>query len=81
MIMLAGQLEVEMETDETLILSAGDTLFVRGNTTHRWRQIGRAKCRMLTVLHAPQAGAARDGMLDVLTRQPESAKTPAKPRQ
>jgi transcriptional regulator with XRE-family HTH domain len=80
MIMLAGQLEVEMETDETLILSAGDTLFVRGGTTHRWRQIGRAKCRMLSVLHAPQARAAREGRLDAITRQPESPAPAAKPR-
>jgi transcriptional regulator with XRE-family HTH domain len=80
MIMLAGQLEVEMETEETLILSAGDTLFVRGGTTHRWRQVGRAKCRMLSVLHAPQARAAREGTIPAITRQPESSVPAAKPR-
>jgi transcriptional regulator with XRE-family HTH domain len=56
-ILLAGQLEVEMET-EKLVLSAGDTLFIRGGLTHRWRQFGRAKCRLLTVLHAPQGSVA-----------------------
>jgi transcriptional regulator with XRE-family HTH domain len=78
MIMLAGQLEVEMETAETLVLSAGDTLFVRGGTVHRWRQIGRARCRMLSVLHAPQANAARAGALDVFTHQAGSPDAPGK---
>lgn len=64
-IMLAGQLEVEVET-EKLLLSAGDTLFVRGGTNHRWRQVGRARCRLLTVLHAPQGKGASDSVLDVL---------------
>jgi hypothetical protein len=59
LIMLAGQLEVEIET-EKLILSAGDTLFVRGGVNHRWRQVGRARCRVLTVLHAPPGGTPGD---------------------
>ncbi len=77
-ILLAGQLEVEMET-EKLIMSAGDTLFVRSGTNHRWRQIGRAKCRVITVLHAPQATSAKGGMLDVFTHPAESPDAPAKP--
>lgn len=59
LIMLAGQLEVEVET-EKLVLSAGDTLFVRGGVNHRWRQVGRARCRVLTVLHAPRGAAPGD---------------------
>jgi quercetin dioxygenase-like cupin family protein len=69
-ILLAGQLEVEVET-EKLLLSAGDTLFVRGGTNHRWRQFGRAKCRLLTVLHAPQGKADGDSMLDAFAGQTE----------
>jgi len=53
LILLAGQLEVEVET-HTLTMAAGDTLYVRGGANHRWRQIGRARCRLLTVLHSPQ---------------------------
>lgn len=53
MILLAGQLEVEIET-HTLTMAAGDTLFIRGGTAHRWRQVGRARCRLLSVLHSPQ---------------------------
>ena len=60
-----------MET-EKLVMSAGDTLFVRGGTNHRWRQVGRARCRVLTVLHAPQAGTARDGMLESLTHRAQA---------
>lgn len=71
-ILLAGQLEVEVET-EKLLLSAGDTLFVRGGSNHRWRQAGRAKCRLLTVLHAPQGNAAGDSMLDVFSAAPPDA--------
>ena len=52
-ILLAGELEVEVET-HTLTMSAGDTLFVRADTSHRWRQVGRARSRVLTVLHSPQ---------------------------
>ena len=59
LIMLAGQLEVEVETDK-LLLSAGDTLFVRSGVNHRWRHVGRGKCRVLTVLHAPQGTAPAD---------------------
>lgn len=65
LIMLAGQLEIEFEA-ETLILSAGDTLFIRGGTHHRWRQHGRARCRLLTVLHAPQRAASGEGAPDPL---------------
>jgi quercetin dioxygenase-like cupin family protein len=50
-ILLAGQLEVETHT---LAMAAGDTLFIRGGTSHRWRQVGRARSRVLTVLHSPQ---------------------------
>lgn len=64
MIVLAGQIEIEFET-ETLILSSGDTLFVRGGTHHRWRQHGRARSRLLTVLHAPQRIAPGDGTPNV----------------
>jgi len=83
MIMLAGQVEVEVET-EKLRLSTGDTLFVRGGTNHRWRQVGRARCRLLTVLHAPQ-GRGGDGMLDVLggpaeAVSPAGTSKPARPR-
>lgn len=52
-ILLAGQLEVEVET-HALTMAAGDTLYVRAGTNHRWRQVGRARCRVLTVLHSPQ---------------------------
>ena len=52
-ILLAGQLEVEVET-HTLTMATGDTLYVRAGTNHRWRQVGRARCRVLTVLHSPQ---------------------------
>lgn len=69
-ILLAGQLEVEVET-EKLILSSGDTLFIRGGTNHRWRQLGRARCRLLTVLHAPQRNASNESMLDVFVGQTE----------
>jgi transcriptional regulator with XRE-family HTH domain len=60
-ILLAGQVEVEVET-EKLLLSAGDTLFVRSGTNHRWRQFGRGRCRLLTVLHAPQGKADGDNL-------------------
>ena len=40
--------------------AAGDTLFVRGGGNHRWRHVGRGKCRVLTVLHAPQGTAPTD---------------------
>jgi transcriptional regulator with XRE-family HTH domain len=78
MIQLAGQLEVEIETEENLILRAGDTLFIRGGTNHRWRQVGRAKSRMLTVLHAPQRTAGNDGARDGLAGQPAAAGAAAK---
>jgi transcriptional regulator with XRE-family HTH domain len=52
-ILLAGQLEVEVET-HALTMATGDTLYVRAGTNHRWRQVGRARCRVLTVLHSPQ---------------------------
>lgn len=52
-ILLAGKLEVEVDT-HTLAMAAGDTLFIRGGTSHRWRRVGRARCRVLTVLHSPQ---------------------------
>jgi transcriptional regulator with XRE-family HTH domain len=52
-ILLSGQLEVEVET-HTLTMATGDTLYVRAGTNHRWRQVGRARCRVLTVLHSPQ---------------------------
>jgi transcriptional regulator with XRE-family HTH domain len=52
-IVLAGQLEVEVET-HALTMATGDTLYVRAGTNHRWRQVGRARCRVLTVLHSPQ---------------------------
>jgi transcriptional regulator with XRE-family HTH domain len=71
MIQLAGQLEIEIET-EKLILCAGDTLFIRGGTTHRWRQIGRAKCRVLTVLHAPQRTTDGGTILEAFADQPQS---------
>jgi len=65
-IMLAGQLEIEIETKQ-LTLSAGDTLFVRGGINHRWRQVGRAKCRLLTVLHTQtqRRTEASDSVLDM----------------
>lgn len=72
MIMLAGQLEVELET-EKLLLSAGDTLFVRGGTNHRWRQFGRARCRLLTVLHAPQGKTDGESLLGAFAEQAETA--------
>lgn len=52
-ILLAGQLEVEVET-HALTMATGDTLYVRAGANHRWRQVGRARCRVLTVLHSPQ---------------------------
>jgi transcriptional regulator with XRE-family HTH domain len=52
-ILLAGQLEVEVET-HALTMTAGDTLYVRAGTNHRWHQVGRTRCRVLTVLHSPQ---------------------------
>jgi transcriptional regulator with XRE-family HTH domain len=70
-ILLAGQLEVEVET-HTLTMSAGDTLFVRADTNHRWRQVGRARSRVLTVLHSPQ-------WEDAGPQLEESAPTPAPP--
>jgi quercetin dioxygenase-like cupin family protein len=79
MIQLAGQLEVEIETTKTLILSVGDTLFVRGGVNHRWRQVGRGKCRMLTVIHAPQGTVANDSALDVLAGQSAPSDTPKTP--
>jgi len=78
-ILLAGQLEVEVETDK-VTLAAGDTLFVRGGLNHRWRQAGRARCRVLTVLHAPQRTASGDNMLDVFAAQPGPSGTPGKTR-
>ena len=71
MILLAGQLEVEIDT-HTLTMAAGDTLFVRGGTNHRWRQVGRARCRVLTVLHSPQ-------WEDAGPRYEETGPTPAPP--
>ncbi len=71
LILMAGQLEVELET-EKVVLAAGDTLFVRAGVNHRWRQVGRARCRVLCVMRAPQGNASNDSMLDVFSGLPDS---------
>ena len=54
--LVAGQLQVELEHRETVVLGAGDCLIHPGNIAHRWQVEGNEPVRLFLVIVRNEAG-------------------------